>query len=132
MIINTTGGGEILKTGDVILEGRGRNVTLYMTPSPSLNTHSYHVVLDEEHVIPSNSVTPFEFQSILTNLTSVKVRAVFFPFPKGTVLFKRISLTHAVKDETKPENMHVRFVENAKCHQNYSGLSCETCAPGMR
>ncbi|XP_031551743.1 laminin subunit gamma-1-like [Actinia tenebrosa] len=124
------GGNEIFKASDVMLEGRGRNVTLFMTPSPSPDTNSYHVVLDEEHVTPSNSVTPFEFQSILTNLTSIKVRALYFP--GGSVSFKRISLAHAVKNETVPENMQVRFAENASCHQNYSGLSCETCAPGYK
>ena len=132
MIINTTGGGQILKVGDVILSGRGHNVTLRMTPSPSLDIHSYHVVLDEEHVIPASSVTRFEFQSMLTNLTSIKVRAVFFPFPGGTVLFKNLSLPYAVKNDAVPENMQVGFVENASCHQNYSGLSCKTCASGMR
>ena len=117
-------------TGDVILQSGARNVSLRLSPPLSVNVTSYHVILDEEHVVDGQSVTPYEFQAILAELTSLKIRVVVYPFPKGSVAVEAIRLETGVEDDSAPEGEMVGFVENATCEQNYTGLSCEKCAAG--
>ena len=113
--------------GDVILGSGASEVTLNFIPSPSPNVTSYHVILDETQVI-GQSVSSLEFQSILAKLTSLKVRATYYA--PGTVTFKEITLETAVDEQGAPDGASVGFVENATCHMNYTGLSCELCAKG--
>lgn len=117
-------------TGDVILQNNNKEVELKLSPPPSPNTTEYHVVLDETSLARSSSATPFEFQSVLANLTALKIRAVFYPYPQGSAEFKSITLDTAVKDKEAAKSDMISFVENATCHKNYTGLSCEMCAPG--
>lgn len=86
------------------------------------------MILDETHVIDGQSVSSLEFQSILAGLTSLKLRASYFP--QSTVTFKEVTLGTAVNERGIPGEVSVGFVENATCHTNYTGLSCELCAPG--
>ena len=113
--------------GDVILVSGASEVALNFIPSPSPNVTSYHVVLDETQVI-GDSVSPLEFQSILAELTSLKVRATYYA--PGTVTFKEITLETAVDERGAPDGESIGFVENATCHINYTGISCELCAQG--
>ena len=113
--------------GDVILVSGVSEVALNFIPAPSPNVTSYHVVLDETQVI-GESVSSLEFQSILAELTSLKVRATYYA--SGTVTFKEITLETAVDEQGAPGGESVGFVENATCHMNYTGLSCELCAQG--
>ena len=114
---------------DVILSSGEKVLMLNLVPSPSPNITSYHVILHETHVINS-VVTPLEFQSILAELTSIKILATYYPFPYGSVTFEEISLETAVSGLDTPGEPQVTFVENATCHMNYTGLSCEKCALG--
>lgn len=113
--------------GDVILVSGGSEVALNLVPSPSPNVTSYHVILDETHVVGA-PVTPLKFQSILAELTSLRIRATYYA--PGSVTFKNISLETAVNEQGTPSEVSVGFVENATCHVNYTGLSCELCAQG--
>ena len=122
---NPTGTG-----GDVILKSGEKEVALNFIPSPSPNITSYHLVLDETHAVVGQSVSAFEFQAILANLTSLKVRATYYPFPNGSVTFQDISLETAIREPGSPEEEWVGFVENATCQVNYTGLSCQRCASG--
>ena len=117
--------------GDVILVSGPREVALNFVPAPSPNVTSYHVILDETHVVGGPSVTPLEFQSVLAELTSLKIRATYYPFPQGSVTFKEITVETARNRQGTPGEVGVGFVENATCHVNYTGLSCEQCAQGM-
>lgn len=114
----------------IIIKGQGINLTLPLHPTPSKNTTKYYIILDEHHVTSPN-MTSFRFQSLLTDLTSLLVPATFYPHPHGHVTFRNISLTHAVKKNDRCGSGQVKFVENATCHENYTGLSCERCASGM-
>ena len=114
--------------GDVILVSGAREVALNFIPSPSPNITSYHVILDEMHVIDEQSMSPLEFQSILAELTSLKIRATYYP--QSSVTFKEVTLETVVTEQGVPGEVAVGFVENATCHTNYTGLSCELCAPG--
>ena len=115
--------------GDIILGSGPSEVALNFIPSPSPNVTSYHVILDETQVI-GESVSPLEFQSILAKLTSLKVHATYYA--PGTVTFKEITLETAVDEQGAPAGESVGFVENATCHMNYTGLSCELCAQGNK
>ncbi|XP_022780822.1 laminin subunit alpha-3-like isoform X1 [Stylophora pistillata] len=114
--------------GDVILASGSKEVALNFIPLPSPNVTSYHVILDETHVIDGQSVPSLEFVSILAELTSLKLRASYFP--QSTVTFKEVTLETAASEQGIPGEVSVGFVENATCHTNYTGLSCELCAPG--
>ena len=116
--------------GDVILVSGTNEVALNFVPFPSPNITSYHVILDETHVIGEQSVSPLEFQSILAELTFLRIRATYYAFPHGSVTFKEISLETAVNGQGAPGEVTVRSVENATCTVNYTGLSCELCARG--
>lgn len=113
--------------GDVILVSGASEVALNLVPSPSPNVTFYHVILDETHVV-GTSVSPLEFQSILAELTSLRIRATYYA--PGSVTFKNISLETAVNEQETPSEVSVGFVENATCHVNYTGLSCEVCTQG--
>lgn len=113
--------------GDVILVSGASEVALNLIPTPSPNVTSYHVMMDETQVI-GESVSPLEFQSILAELTSLKIRATYYK--PGSVTFKEITLETAVDEQGAPDGESVGFVENATCHMNYTGLSCELCAQG--
>ena len=117
-------------SGDVILGNRAREVALNFIPSPSPNVTSYHVILDETHVVSEPPVSPLEFQSILAELMSFKIRATYYPFPQGSVTFKEVTMETAVQAQGAPGEVSVGFVENGTCHVNYTGLSCEQCAQG--
>ena len=117
-------------SGDVILGNGAREVALNFIPSPSPNVTSYHVILDETHVVSEPPVSPLEFQSILAELMSFKIRATYYPFPQGSVTFKEVTMETAVQAQGAPGEVSVGFVENATCHVNYTGLSCEQCAQG--
>ena len=116
--------------GDVILGNGAREVALNFIPSPSPNVTSYHVILDETHVVSEPPVSPLEFQSILAELMSLKIRATYYPFPQGSVTFKEVALETGAHAQGAPGEVSVGFVENATCHVNYTGLSCEQCAQG--
>ena len=130
MEIRGLGNGHVPPEGsdDVILISGARQVALNFVPSPSPNATSYHVILDETHVVGGSSVSPLEFQSILAKLTSLKIRATYYP--QGSVTFKEITMETAVGAQGASGEVGVRFVENATCHVNYTGLSCEQCAQG--
>ena len=132
MQIRDTGNGQNppAASGDVILVSGAREVALNFVPSPSPNVTSYHVILDETHVVGGLSVTPLEFQSILAELTSLRIRATYYPFPQGSVTFKEITMETAVSGQGSPGEVTVGFVEHATCHVNYTGLSCEQCSQG--
>ena len=117
-------------SGDVILGNRAREVALNFIPSPSPNVTSYHVILDETHVVSEPPVSPLEFQSILAELMSFKIRATYYPFPQGSVTFKEVTMETAVQAQGAHGEVSVGFVENATCHVNYTGLSCGQCAQG--
>ena len=131
MEIRDTGDGQNppVANGDVMLVSGAKEVALKLVPSPSPNITSYHVILDETHVV-GRSVTPLEFQSILADLTSLKIRATYYHYPRGSVTFKEITLETAVRGLGTPGEVTVGFVESATCHVNYTGLSCEQCAQG--
>ena len=97
---------------DVILSSGEKELMLNLLPSPSPNITSYHVILDETHVVNS-AVTPLEFQSILAELTSIKIRATYYPFPHSSVTFEEISLETAVIGLEAPGETQAKFVENA-------------------
>ena len=132
MEIRDPGSGQkpLAASGDVILENGAREVALNFIPSPSPNVTSYLVILDETHVVSEPPVSPLEFQSILAELMSFKIRATYYPFPQGSVTFKEVTMETAVQAQDAPGEVSVGFVENATCHVNYTGLSCEQCAQG--
>ena len=46
------------------------------------------------------------------------------------LVIKDIVLESAVYEPTSDPQSHITFVENTTCFDNYTGLSCEACAPG--
>ncbi|XP_048586843.1 laminin subunit beta-2 isoform X1 [Nematostella vectensis] len=103
----------------ILLSGN-RNVTL------QADVTTGHVTLDETHMV-TPSLTPYQFQSLLTNLSGLWIRALYHPHPDGSVRFQGVSLGSA---KARGGGEVAGFVERAECHRNYTGLSCEVCAEG--
>ncbi|GJQ78719.1 putative laminin subunit [Trypoxylus dichotomus] len=67
------------------------------------------------------------FQSILTNLTAIKIRGTYTP--EGVGFLTNVRLETASRGVAgTPAN----WVEQCECPQGYVGQFCESCAPGYR
>lgn len=91
----------------------------------SRNHNSVTFILDENHLVDGgHDMTAFHFQSLLSNISSFELKI------QSKIVFVRILLQTAVHDGTSDVQYQVRYVENMTCFENYTGLSCESCAPG--
>ncbi|GFT98444.1 laminin subunit gamma-1 [Nephila pilipes] len=117
---------------DVILEGAGLRVSVPITeqgnPIPSHRIQSYRFRLHEN---PKFGWTPqlntFDFIKLLSNLTAIKIKATYSR--EGIGYLDDVILESALR---VPGNYQATWVEQCSCPEGYTGLSCESCAPGYR
>lgn len=118
--------------GDVILEGEGGlNISIRLNaqnnPLPTSTFQNYVFRLHED---PSLGWQPmlrgFDFQKLLTNLKSIKIRMTFAP--QGTGLLDNVFLESAIYDPSSP--LSVPWVEECSCPAPYTGDHCEQCSDG--
>ena len=87
--------------------------------------YDFTFTLSENQLVHcSQDMTAFHFQSLLSNMSSFELKI------KSELLVTKIVLQSAVYHGTSNSQNQVRFVENMTCFENYTGLSCEICAPG--
>lgn len=118
-------------TNDVILEGAGLRVSTSMgdlrSPVPCGQKINYSFRLDEQ---PGSRWTPqlssFQFQTLLQNLTAIKIRATFGENGRGYL--DNVQLVSAQRGDGVP----ARWVHTCNCPRGYEGDFCERCTAGFR
>ncbi|KAG1934783.1 laminin subunit gamma-2 [Pimephales promelas] len=116
---------------DVMLEGAGLKVSASLgdlrTVVPCGKKIAYTFKLDEQ---PGSKWKPqlssTEFQTLLSNLTAIKIRGTFGENGRGYL--DDVSLVSAKLGPGTPAD----WVEKCRCPVGYDGLFCERCATGYR
>ena len=105
----------------VFLTGQGYQSVLRPNSRTLRKFTEFSFTIDKQ---PGSAITDFQFQSMLSNLTSVQLVV------RSNLVLREVLMESAVYDPMSDVSAHVGFVENMSCFSNYTGLSCETCAPG--
>ncbi|XP_069465378.1 laminin subunit gamma-3 [Ambystoma mexicanum] len=123
--LRARGGDDLLLPATLVLQGAGR--TLSMVPSPSadcalcaLEEKEVAFRLSEEENGEYITWPSFNFHRLLSNLTSLRIRA------SGAVSLRQVTLTSARPGLSSP----APWVEECMCPQGYIGQFCQSCAPG--
>ncbi|XP_023387000.1 laminin subunit gamma-1 isoform X2 [Pteropus vampyrus] len=120
-----------LSAEDLLLEGAGLRVSVPLIAQgnsyPSETTVKYVFRLHEATDYPWRpTLTPFEFQKLLTNLTSIKIRGTYSERSAGYL--DDVTLASARPGPGVPAT----WVEACTCPAGYGGQFCETCLSGYR
>ncbi|GAA6228356.1 laminin subunit gamma-2 [Lates japonicus] len=118
-------------TNDVILEGTGLRVSASLGDLRSIvpcgQKIKYSFRLDEQ---PGSRWSPqlssLQFQTLLQNLTAIKIRATFGD--KGRGYLDNVQLVSAQRGDGIP----ARWVQTCSCPSGYEGEFCEQCAAGFK
>ncbi|KAK2822902.1 hypothetical protein Q5P01_022967 [Channa striata] len=118
-------------TNDVILEGAGLQVSASLGDLRSIvpcgQKINYVFRLDEQ---PSSKWRPqlssAHFQTLLQNLTAIKIRATFGENGRGYL--DNVQIVSARRGDGVP----ARWVRTCSCPQGYEGDFCERCSAGFR
>ncbi|XP_070830602.1 laminin subunit gamma-2 [Chaetodon trifascialis] len=118
-------------TNDVILEGGGLRVSASLGDLRSIvpcgQKIKYSFRLDEQ---PGSrwkpQISSFQFQTLLQNLTAIKIRAVFGENGRGYL--DNVQLVSAQRGDGVP----ARWVQTCSCPPGYEGDFCERCSAGFR
>ena len=109
----------------LILSGRSYDAKLQPDVPVSDNHSAIIFTLDESNLVSDNNdLTEFQFQSLLSNISSLELKV------QSEIVIREIALQSAVHDVTSDVNDQISFVENMTCFANYTGFSCEACAQG--
>ncbi|KAK1329285.1 hypothetical protein QTO34_011466 [Cnephaeus nilssonii] len=120
-----------LSAEDVVLEGAGLRVSVPLIAQgnsyPSETTVKYVFRLHEATDYPWRpTLTPFEFQKLLNNLTSIKIRGTYSERSAGYL--DDVTLASAHPGPGVPAT----WVETCTCPVGYGGQFCEMCISGYR
>ncbi|KAL8178112.1 UNVERIFIED_CONTAM: Laminin subunit gamma-1 [Gekko kuhli] len=120
-----------LSAEDIVLEGAGLRVSIPLIAQgnsyPSENTLKYAFRLHEATDYPWRpSLTPFEFQRLLHNLTAIKIRGTYSE--RNAAYLDDVTITSARLGSGIPAT----WVESCTCPTGYLGQFCERCALGYR
>uniref|UniRef100_A0A2K6F143 Laminin subunit gamma-1 n=1 Tax=Propithecus coquereli TaxID=379532 RepID=A0A2K6F143_PROCO len=120
-----------LSAEDLVLEGAGLRVSVPLIAQgnsyPSETTVKYVFRLHEATDYPWRpTLTPFEFQKLLNNLTSIKIRGTYSERSAGYL--DDVTLASARPGPGVPAT----WVESCTCPVGYGGQFCEMCLSGYR
>uniref|UniRef100_A0A8C5QNT2 Laminin subunit gamma 1 n=1 Tax=Leptobrachium leishanense TaxID=445787 RepID=A0A8C5QNT2_9ANUR len=120
-----------LSAEDLVLEGAGLRVSVPLIAQgnsyPSENSLRYVFRLHEATDYPWRpTLSSFEFQKMLQNLTAIKIRGTYSERSAGfledvNLVTARVGVGHSAS-----------WVESCTCPVGYVGQFCERCAPGYR
>uniref|UniRef100_A0A3Q3DYJ8 Laminin, gamma 2 n=1 Tax=Hippocampus comes TaxID=109280 RepID=A0A3Q3DYJ8_HIPCM len=116
---------------DVILEGSGHRVSASLGDLRSIvpcgQKINYTFRLDEQ---PGSrwrpQLTPFQFQTLLQNLSTIKIRATFGD--RGRGYLDNVNLISARRGEGSPAH----WVRTCVCPSGYEGDFCQQCSAGFK
>ncbi|KFW86705.1 Laminin subunit gamma-1, partial [Manacus vitellinus] len=120
-----------LSAEDLVLEGAGLRVSVPLIAQgnsyPSESAQTYTFRLHEATDYPWRpALTAFEFQKLLHNLTSIKIRGTYSERSAGHL--DDVTITSARPGPGVP----VAWVESCSCPVGYEGQFCERCTSGHR
>ncbi|XP_018430707.1 PREDICTED: laminin subunit gamma-1 [Nanorana parkeri] len=120
-----------LSAEDLVLEGAGLRVSVPLIAQgnsyPSESSLQYVFRLHEATDYPWRpSVSPFEFQKMLQNLTAIKIRGTYSEKSAGFLEEVTLVTAQPGSGDLAP------WVEVCSCPVGYIGQFCESCAPGYR
>ncbi|KFP41541.1 Laminin subunit gamma-1, partial [Chlamydotis macqueenii] len=120
-----------LSAEDLVLEGAGLRVSVPLiaqgNPYPSENALIYTFRLHEAADYPWRpTLTAFDFQKLLHNLTSIKIRGTYSERSAGHL--DDVTITSARPGPGIP----AAWVESCSCPVGYEGQFCERCSSGYR
>lgn len=120
-----------LSAEDLVLEGAGLRVSVPLIAQgnsyPSESSLKYVFRLHEATDYPWRpSVSPFEFQKMLQNLTAIKIRGTYSERSAGFLEEATLVTAQVGGGDPAP------WVEVCSCPVGYIGQFCESCAPGYR
>ncbi|CAB1317552.1 unnamed protein product [Coregonus sp. 'balchen'] len=120
-----------LSAEDVVLEGAGLRVAVPLIAQgnayPGENMQTFVFRLHDSTDYPWRpTLTHSEFQKLLHNLTSIKIRGTYSERSAGYL--DDVKLITARRGPGSP----ARWVEKCTCPQGYVGQHCERCALGYR
>ncbi|XP_049604267.1 laminin subunit gamma-2 [Syngnathus scovelli] len=116
---------------DIILEGSGLRVSASLgdlrSVLPCGQKVNYTFRLDEQ---PSSKwypqLTPFQFQTLLQNLSAIKIRATFGD--RGRGYLDNVKLVSAKRGDGVPAH----WVRTCDCPPGYEGDFCQRCSAGFK
>ncbi|KAM3866132.1 laminin subunit gamma-2 [Diretmus argenteus] len=119
-------------TSDVVLEGSGLRVSASLGDLRSIvpcgQKISYSFRLDQQ---PGSKwrpqLSPFQFQTLLQNLTAIKIRATFGENGRGYLDDVRL-----VSARQGGDGIPATWVQSCSCPDAYQGQFCERCSSGYK
>lgn len=119
-------------TNDVVLEGSGLRVSASLgnlrTVVPCGQKITYTFRLDEQDSSQwKPRLSAYQFQTLLQNLTAIKIRATFGENGRGYLDNVRL-----VTARRGPGGEQATWVQSCSCPGGYEGQFCESCAAGYR
>uniref|UniRef100_A0A8C5GXN1 Laminin subunit gamma-1 n=1 Tax=Gouania willdenowi TaxID=441366 RepID=A0A8C5GXN1_GOUWI len=120
-----------LSAEDLVLEGSNLRVAVPLIAQgnayPNENMQTYVFRLRDSTDYPwTPPISHADFQKLLQNLTSIKIRGTYSE--RSTGYLDDVSLVTAVSGPGVP----ARWVEQCTCPQGYEGQHCEQCTVGYR
>ncbi|XP_035684796.1 laminin subunit gamma-1-like isoform X3 [Branchiostoma floridae] len=121
-----------LSAEDIVLEGNGIRLSAAMTaqqnPMPRRVNQEYSFRLHEDPSLGWNQrLTSFDFNRLLSNLTSVKIRGTYTD--RGRGFLDDVRLNTAVRSGAQPA---ASWVEVCECPEGLTGQFCEQVVPGYK
>lgn len=117
---------------DLSLEGAGLRISLPIfgqgNPLPGIRNQQYKFRLHDDFLMGwTPRLKSKDFISILSNLTSIKIKATYGP--EGSGFLSDVRLESA---QQLPYGSPATWVEMCTCPEGYVGQFCESCSPGYR
>ncbi|KAI8518409.1 biological adhesion [Branchiostoma belcheri] len=121
-----------LSAEDIVLEGNGIRLSAAMTaqqnPVPRRVNQDYSFRLHEDPSLGWNQrLSSFDFNRLLSNLTSLKIRGTYTD--RGRGFLDDVRLNTAVRSGAQPA---ATWVEVCECPEGLTGQFCEQVVPGYK